>query len=41
MLKGVVIGENSIVGACSVVTKNIPENQIWAGNPARFIKSVS
>lgn len=32
------IGENSIVGAGSVVTKNIPPNEIWAGNPARFIK---
>jgi acetyltransferase-like isoleucine patch superfamily enzyme len=38
ILKGVHIGENSIVGAGSVVTKNIPANEIWAGNPAKYIK---
>lgn len=32
------IGKNAIVGAGSVVTKDIPDNEIWAGNPARFIK---
>jgi acetyltransferase-like isoleucine patch superfamily enzyme len=38
ILKGVTIGENSIVGACSVVTKSIGRDEIWAGNPARFIR---
>lgn len=38
VLKGVTIGENSIVGAGSVVTSSIPDNEIWAGNPARFIR---
>jgi acetyltransferase-like isoleucine patch superfamily enzyme len=38
ILKGVTIGENSIVGACSVVIKNIPANEVWGGNPAVFIK---
>lgn len=41
ILKGIQIGENSIVGAGSVVTKSIPDNQIWGGNPAKFIKNVS
>lgn len=30
-------GENAIVGAGSIVTKDIPANEVWAGNPARFI----
>lgn len=34
----VCIGKNVIVGAGSVVTKDIPDGEIWAGNPARFIK---
>jgi acetyltransferase-like isoleucine patch superfamily enzyme len=38
--KGVNIGNNSIVGAGSVVVKNIPKNEIWAGNPAKFIKTI-
>ncbi len=40
VLKGVTIGKNSIVGAGSVVVKDIPANQIWGGNPAKFIKSL-
>lgn len=40
ILKGVTIGKNSVVGAGSVVTKNIPDYEVWAGNPARFIRMV-
>lgn len=38
VLKGVTIGDRAIIGAGSVVTKNIPADEVWAGNPARFIK---
>ena len=40
ILKGVTIGEKSVVGAGSVVTKDIPNGEIWAGNPARFIRKL-
>lgn len=38
ILKGVQIGEKSIIGAGSVVTKSVPDHEIWAGNPAKFIR---
>ena len=37
VLPGVEIGENAIIGAQSVVTKDVPANVIFAGNPARKI----
>ena len=40
ILKGVIIGENSVIGANSLVTKNIPSNEIWGGVPAKKIKSL-
>lgn len=39
--KPVTIGENAIVGAGSIITKDIPANEVWAGNPARFIRKRS
>jgi len=38
ILKGTTIGVNSIIGAGSVVSGTIPENEIWAGNPAIFVR---
>lgn len=38
ILKGVTIGEKSIVAAGSVVTKSVPANTIVAGNPAKVVK---
>lgn len=35
----VTIGKGAIIGAGSVVTKDIPPYQVWAGNPAHFIKN--
>ena len=41
ILCGVRIGKRAIVGAGSVVTRNVPENAVVAGNPARIIKYIN
>jgi acetyltransferase-like isoleucine patch superfamily enzyme len=41
ILCNVTVGENAIVGAGSVVTKNVPANSIVAGNPAKFMRLVA
>jgi acetyltransferase-like isoleucine patch superfamily enzyme len=41
ILPGVVIGVNSLVGAGSVVTKDVPDNAVVAGNPAKLIKMIT
>lgn len=41
ILKGVTIGENTVIGAGSIVTKDIPANVVAAGNPCKVIKQKS
>lgn len=41
ILPGVVIGENALVGAGSVVTRDVPNDAVVVGNPARIIKNIS
>ena len=40
VLPGVTIGENTVVGAGSIVTKDLPSNVVAAGNPARVVRSI-
>lgn len=41
VLPGITVGDNAIVGAGSVVTKDVPANAIVAGNPARLIRMIT
>ena len=40
IMPNVIVGKNSIVAAYSFVTKNIPDNEIWDGVPAKFKKKI-
>lgn len=41
ILGGITIGENAMIGAGSVVTKDVPADEVWVGNPARFVRKIS
>lgn len=37
---GITIGEGAMIGAGSVVTKDVPAGEVWVGNPARFLRKI-
>jgi len=41
VLKGVTIGARSVIGAGSVVVSDVPAEEVWGGNPARFIRRLT
>ena len=40
ILPGITIGENAMIGAGSVIVKDVPPNTVWVGNPAKQIKKL-
>jgi len=40
IMPGVTVGENTIVGASSLVNREIPSNEVWVGCPVRYLKKV-
>lgn len=40
LLCGITIGENAMIGAGSVVTKDVPAGELWVGNPAKFVRKI-
>ncbi len=40
ILGGIRISKNAMIGAGSIVTKDVPENELWVGNPARFVRKI-
>lgn len=40
LLCGITVGENAMIGAGSVVTKDVPAGELWVGNPARYVRKL-
>lgn len=40
IIAGHIIGENAMIGAGSVVTKDVPSGEVWVGNPAKFLRKI-
>ena len=40
ILGGITIGQNSMIAAGSIVTKNVPSDELWMGSPAKFIRKI-
>lgn len=40
ILGSITVGENAMIGAGSIVTKDVPANQLWFGNPARYKREI-
>lgn len=40
IMPGITIGDNVVIGAGSIVTKNVPDNVVIAGNPAKIVSSI-
>jgi len=38
ILCGITLGQDAVIGAGAVVTKNVPAGEVWVGNPARFLR---
>ena len=41
IMPNITIGENSVIAAYSFVTSNVPDNELWIGNPAKFESKIS
>ncbi|MEG1291007.1 MAG: galactoside O-acetyltransferase, partial [Lachnospiraceae bacterium] len=41
ILQGITIGDNSVIGAGSIVTKDVPENVVAVGNPCHVLREIN